>query len=630
MIPLHVIWIAIKVILGLGYSVGYFHTLQSYRQSTMAWKRMLLVGLAVGVIFAAVAEPTQIPKTISSLVEECFHHNSRTLYLVGLEKLAAYESYLALPHPKVIVQSGYSIGTPDESSLIVMYMDCSTLSNLLIQFKAIMRDFTRIVRNGKYIVLVEDAYLSNGNLAVAIELGSAFSTYNVVYWCVTGLHQAEELQYTLFFASSVYFMNGPLTYAPAFEWNRGLLRNATFDIYALAMTSFPYTHFQGKHRPFCGIDVNIFETVMERIGCQLKVRILQPTDSIDNDIAVITRSLHRSKADVMMTRRHVNVGILPVVYIPDITYYCLVAPRTTQIDLTQSLLRPFSGTVWWFIVVCTVLISAFDELSKQHTRLGRLAQQLFARQPIASFYRICLAVISFVLIESYLATVTSFFLAYRFVPDAKTLEEFFATGIPIRLPEGMVRFLRNLEPRLKDRIMARGVGASVCSPYSTQCAHLESFAMASYQISENVGIDPVSGRKRSYIVPEMVTRYSYLSYAFARGSPLTDLVAMYLRWMYEAGLMGLFRHQYEQYLQPTVHVHTVVDSSLEFEHLMSLWICVSIGWGVSCGVFVMEMGHGWLQRVLKGRRQVAGNAGKQAWCKVGNKTGPMPGTKSVQ
>ncbi|XP_041763204.1 uncharacterized protein LOC121588844 [Anopheles merus] len=596
----------------------------------MAWKRMVLVGLAVGVIFAAATEPTQVPKAISTLVEECFHHNSRTLYLVGLEKLATYESYLALPYPKVIVQSGFSIGTPDETSLIVMYVDCSTLSNLHIQFKAIMRDFTRIVRNGKYIVLVEDAYLPKGNVAVAIELGSAFSTYNVVYWCVTGLRRAAELQYTLFFASRVYFMNGSLTYAPAFEWNRGLLRNVTFDIYAQALISFPYTHFQGEHRSFGGIDVNIFETVMERIGCQLQVRIVQPTDSRENDIADITGSLHRLKADVMMTRRHVDVGILPVVYIPDITYYCLVAPRTTQIDLTQSLLRPFSGAVWWFIVVCTVMISALNELSKQHTRLGRLGQQLFARQPIASFYRICLAIISFVLIESYLATVTSFFLAYRFVPDAKTLDEFFTTGIPIRLQEGMDAFLNNLEPRLRDPIMARGVGASVCAPFSSQCAHLESFAMASYEISENVGIDPVSGRKRSYIVPEMVARYSYLSYAFARGSPLTDLVAMYLWWMYEAGLMGLFRHQYEQYLQPSVHLLTVVDSSLEFEHLMSLWICVSIGWGVSCGVFVVEVGHGWLQRVLKGRRQVAGNAGKQAWCNVANKTGPIAGTKSVQ
>ena len=264
-----------------------------------------------------------------------------------------------------------------------------------------MRNFTRIVRNGKYIVLVEDAYLPKGNLAVAIELGSAFSTYNVVYWCVTGLHRAAELQYTLFFASNVYFMNGPLTYAPPFEWNRGLLRNVTFDIYAQALITFPYTHFQGENFSFCGIDVNIFDTIMERIGCLLQVRIVQPTDSRENDIADITGSLHRLKADVMMTRRHVDVGILPVVYI----------------DLTQSLLRPFSGAVWWFIVVCTVLISALNELSQQHTRLGRLAQQLFTRQPIASFYRICFAVISFVLIESYLATVTSFFLAYRFVPD---------------------------------------------------------------------------------------------------------------------------------------------------------------------------------------------------------------------
>uniref|UniRef100_A0A182UAC8 Uncharacterized protein n=1 Tax=Anopheles melas TaxID=34690 RepID=A0A182UAC8_9DIPT len=272
----------------------------------------------------------------------------------------------------------------------------------------------------------------------------------------------------------------------------------------------------------------------------------------------------------MLTRRHVDTGILPVVYIAEATYFSLVAPHNTEINLPQSLLRPFSYEVWLFIVGCAVVISILNELSQYDTRMGVWLRWIYSYPTLPSFYSICFTLISFVLIESYLATVTSFFLAYRFVPDAKTLEDFFATDIPIRLEEGMDTFLNNLEPRVSDLIVARGVRGTECEEFSSGCAHLDTFARAWVRIKELVGVDPISGRKRSYIVLEMVARYSCMSYAFARDSPLTVVVAVYLRWMYEAGLVRLFHQDYEQYLQPNDYEHTHEDS-LAFEHLMSLW-----------------------------------------------------------
>uniref|UniRef100_A0A182Q948 Uncharacterized protein n=1 Tax=Anopheles farauti TaxID=69004 RepID=A0A182Q948_9DIPT len=129
------------------------------------------------------------------------------------------------------------------------------------------------------------------------------------------------------------------------------------------------------------------------------------------------------------------------------------------------------------------------------------------------------------------------------------------------------------------------------------------FARAAFIINENIPSDPVTGRKPSYIVPEMVASFNYLSYAFARGSLLTDLVAVYLRRMYEAGLVHFYHRQYEQYLAPYEHTHTVVDRSLEFEHLMSVWICISLGWGISLCVFILEVMFSWSEKLCRRRWQ---------------------------
>uniref|UniRef100_A0A182SVR1 Ionotropic glutamate receptor L-glutamate and glycine-binding domain-containing protein n=1 Tax=Anopheles maculatus TaxID=74869 RepID=A0A182SVR1_9DIPT len=535
-----------------------------------------------------------------------------------MEKLAAYQSYLALPYPKVILRRGVSIGTPDETCLLVMYVDCSSQKAMFAALEKMMQEFTKIVRNGKYIVLVDDAYLPKGNVPISISLGSFFATYNIVYWGMTGLRQAEELQYTLFFASRVYYMTSPLTHGPVFEWNRGLLRNTTFEIYGQAVNAFPYTHSQGGGQ-FRGIDMSIFENVMERIGCLLQVLVVGKTEDTDSDIEQIMNRLHQMRLDVMLTRRDVKEGTLPVVYIPDFTYYCLVAPRYTQIDLTRSLLRPFSSDVWWFIVSCGVGIHLAKEVSKYDTAVRAFVRRLnLTAKPFLSFYRISFAIICFVLFESYLAKVTSYFLTYRFLPDAKTLDEFYATGIPIRLEHGSDRFLQFLEPRARDLIVARGVSSAECDEFSRACAHLDSFARASYVINENIDVDPVTGRKQSYIVPEMIANYNYLSYCFARGSTLTDLVAVYLQRMYETGLMRLYQRQYEQYLLPNNYAHVVAESSLQFAHLMSLWICVSVGWGLSVSVFAMELVLSWLVRMSrKGRtfRKVHRVIKKRGWHK---------------
>ncbi|XP_040158145.1 uncharacterized protein LOC120897370 [Anopheles arabiensis] len=306
--------------------------------------------------------------------------------------MVSYRSYLALPYPKVIVQSGVSIGMPDESSLIVLFVDCRTRSFMYNTLSMILRDFNRIVRNGKYLVLVEDALLRHGNGSIPADLGHFFATYNIVYWCVTGFRHATVLQYSLYLARHVHTIGSKLTYAPVFEWRRGLWRYERSTINGIAFTSFPYVYLRGEE--YRGIDVTVMFTIIKKLGYVLELRVVEPTDNSDSDVVHIVDSLSRIKDDIMLTRRHVDAGILPVVCIAEATYFCLVAPRAAEINLTQSLLRPFSYEVWLFIVGCAVAISVLNELSQYDTRMGVWLRWICSCPPLPSFYSTCFAVIS--------------------------------------------------------------------------------------------------------------------------------------------------------------------------------------------------------------------------------------------
>ncbi|KFB53582.1 hypothetical protein ZHAS_00021818 [Anopheles sinensis] len=549
---------------------------------------VILIPMVCGSIVQQPVEANGLPGTLGRLIGECFDRDTRTLYLVGLEQLDNFENYLALPYPKVIIPQATPIGVPDEAALVLMYLPVNSRDTLRRLMKIIMQRWSKIVRNAKYLVLMEDAYLAKPQTVVPTELGIVFATYNIVYWCVTGFRRAESLQYLVPFALASYFMESPVQYGSAFEWNRGRIPNVSQDILAQATLTFPYTHHMGGG-VLRGIDLEIFENLLNHLNHRLVVEIIGNAGDLEEEREKMNTRLHEMHVDLMITRKDVAPETLPVIYVSDVSYYCLIAPRSTVLDLTQSLLRPFSTELWTCVAVTGLLISGLLVLAKRCAYVGILVRRAFDCKPLVSILTTSYAIVRFILLESYLAKVTSFFLAYRFLPDANTLDEFFATGIPIWLPTAYDLFVESLSDDLRSRVLERALGDDKCMDFSAGCAQMESFARATYVINHDLPVDPVTGRKPFYIVPEMLASYTHLGYAFARGSALVDLFAVYLRWMHEAGLVQLYYRQYEQYLMRDRFIQKPVDQSLEFDHLMSVWICVSLGWGVSFVVFLVEL-----------------------------------------
>ncbi|XP_058120962.1 uncharacterized protein LOC131285006 [Anopheles ziemanni] len=546
--------------------------------------------MVYGSIVQQPVEANGLPGTLGRLIGECFDRDTRTLYLVGLEQLHNFQNYLALPYPKVIIPQATPIGMPDEAALVLIYLPVNSKEELRSSMRIIMHSWSKIVRNGKYVVLMEDAYLVKPRVAVPMELGIVFATYNIVYWCVTGFRRAENLQYWVPFALSAYFMENPVQYGSAFEWTRGRLPNVSLEIYGQATLTFPYTHHIGGGL-LRGIDLEIFVNLLHHLNHRLRVEIVEYAGDVEEERDKMTNRLHEMKVDLMITRKDVVPETLPVIYVPEVSYYCLIAPRSTVLDLTQSLLRPFSTELWMCVTVAGLLISGLLALAK-HTKcanVGTLVRWSFQCKPLASILATTYAIVRFILLESYLAKVTSFFLAYRFQPDANTLDEFFATDIPIWLPTGYNHFVERLGDDLRSRILERALDDDKCMDFSARCAQMDSFARATYVVNHDLPADPVTGRKPFYIVPEMLASYTHLGYAFARGSALVDLFAVYLRRMHEAGLVQLYYRQYEQYLMRDRLMQKPVDQSLEFDHLLSVWICVSLSWGVSFVVFLVEL-----------------------------------------
>uniref|UniRef100_A0A182IP95 Ionotropic glutamate receptor L-glutamate and glycine-binding domain-containing protein n=1 Tax=Anopheles atroparvus TaxID=41427 RepID=A0A182IP95_ANOAO len=548
----------------------------------------IFIPVAFGALVHRPPVDENLPGALGRFIDECFERNSRTLYLVGLEQLHNYRSYLALPYPKLVIPKDNSIGCPDESALVVMYLSANSRESLRKSMAAIMQDYTEVYRNGKYLVLMEDYLLAKPHVVVPIELGLVFATYNIVHWCVTGYRRAENLQYTVLSALNFYYMEYPVQYGSLYEWDRGWMPNVSQTINAQATLSFPYTYRKdgGSLR---GIDVDIFKDFLQHFNFQLEVHIIGETTNITKDRERITSGLQRMLVDVMMTRKDVLPRTLPLVYVSGVSYYCLIVPRSTALDLIRSLRGPFSSELWICVIVAALLICGLSELAKRESRMALFVRRVFLRKPMASFLTSFYEIVQFVLVESYLAKVTCFFLVYRFQPDAKTLDEFFATGMPIRLPIGYERFVKSLGTDVRSRILERAVPAWECAEFSSTCADIASFAYATYAINNKLSVDPVSGRKPFYIVPEMLTSYSHMAYAFARGSTMVDLFAVYLRRMDEAGLVQFYHRRYEQYLRPDQQYHTSGDESLEFGHFMSVWICLSLGWVVSFAVFVLEL-----------------------------------------
>uniref|UniRef100_A0A182PUN2 Uncharacterized protein n=1 Tax=Anopheles epiroticus TaxID=199890 RepID=A0A182PUN2_9DIPT len=184
-----------------------------------------------------------------------------------------------------------------------------------------------------------------------------------------------------------------------------------------------------------------------------------------------------------------------------------------------------------FILYVTKLLIEGD------TKAGKLLRTCVHGGSLLRFVKITLSFIEFILIESYLARVTSLLLVHRFKPEPQTLAEFFASGIPIQMLSEHHAFINALPVNISSAILERTVMVPELKRTSQTHAYLDTVGWAKFIIAMQQKTDPISGRKASYILPEMLSGYPAAYKVKRAGAPLRDCIAIHLEWMRAFGFI---------------------------------------------------------------------------------------------
>uniref|UniRef100_A0A182MBA5 Uncharacterized protein n=1 Tax=Anopheles culicifacies TaxID=139723 RepID=A0A182MBA5_9DIPT len=196
--------------------------------------------------------------------------------------------------------------------------------------------------------------------------------------------------------------------------------------------------------------------------------------------------------------------------------------------------------------------------------------------------------IKFVLLECYLARVTSLLLVYRYEQDPETLEQFFATDIPIQMLPEHKTFIDTLAPAVSQAILNRAVLVSGLDKVSNTFAYIDSVGRATYTIALLQSLDPSTGRKLSYILPEPLATYP-AAYLFARtAAPLRDCVAIHLDWMRAFGYVKLTDRMNNVLLDADMRRVLISEQLVHVEHMVPLLVFLALGWTISVVAFVGE------------------------------------------
>uniref|UniRef100_A0A182FDD5 Ionotropic glutamate receptor C-terminal domain-containing protein n=1 Tax=Anopheles albimanus TaxID=7167 RepID=A0A182FDD5_ANOAL len=275
-----------------------------------------------------------------------------------------------------------------------------------------------------------------------------------------------------------------------------------------------------------------------------------------------------------------------------IAFWCMTGERYGT-TMKYSVSAAFGNTLWIAIGCAIGLGQIVLYLAKTSTKLGRWIRQAFWRPPLNSFFHITTEVLVFILIESYLAQVTSYLLVHRFHRDPITLEEFFATDIPIRYTDQQRTVFYALDANLSDRFLERAVPETTCEEFSEGCAHLDTVERATFFINNRVPFDLISGQKSSFILPEMLKSIR-AQYLFARGAtPFRDYFDLHLHWLRAFGFMDYTRRPYDYSLEAHWKRYVITNDLIQTKHMVPFWIFVGIGWSISVAVFLGERWPPW-------------------------------------
>uniref|UniRef100_A0A182Q2A1 Ionotropic glutamate receptor C-terminal domain-containing protein n=1 Tax=Anopheles farauti TaxID=69004 RepID=A0A182Q2A1_9DIPT len=528
-----------------------------------------------------------VPKPLEHFFHEALESNINTLYLRDVSRVMFFDYLTTLPIAKVLLDAQKPLGMPLERSLVVLGiwgpLVMGTLSRAV---HTATSEFKTLPAGAKYLVLMEDQDLRVADRSIAIALGTEFATRGIIDWCVTGHRTASFMSYAAIFSNQPYGVHAALNFSKAYGFNR-IKHLDKVHLSGIATESFPYSYYY-KSNELEGKDINVFDHMIWPMKTTYVIFSMVDDDNPRQLTDHIVQLLIYRRVDFLVTRKQMDHGMLPLLYPSANVYFCLVAPRIAAIDLTGSLTRPFDWELWLLIGSMIAFLLAGQMLCQLNQSVQRKINHLLRSEPTGSLISVSFASFTFLLLECYLAKVTSFFLVYRFRADCDTLEEFFAQNIPIRLPDEHLALLSWINPDVAQSIRDRAVNASSCEEFSDQCAHLDTIDRATFMINNRVEIDTLVGHKPSYIVRETLG-LSHQVYVYARGFPLIVQFHHALRRVYETGFVVRYDRLHQQRMFHGMNKLIAEDKSLRYEHLVSLWLFYGFGLLFATFMFMVEL-----------------------------------------
>lgn len=223
----------------------------------------------------------------------------------------------------------------------------------------------------------------------------------------------------------------------------------------------------------------------------------------------------------------------------------LIIPETLQGPFFEHLLRPFSTSSWFVILVtlCTVWI------------LNRKLNQYFPRNMLMMLFfgsatpehrlkrterlvLVSLDIMMFVLSESYLAIMLSFILTHRYEAHLQTLDDFEKSTIPLCMYQGDDPIHLKMLSQMTSIDLTKHATASFSSAewYNVEwCSRLMRYDAADAFLRSKLNNNDKKSNRKFYMLPQHVI-YSMRTHSMPRQRPFAKLFDLIQRWTIEAGL----------------------------------------------------------------------------------------------
>uniref|UniRef100_A0A182QNU9 Uncharacterized protein n=1 Tax=Anopheles farauti TaxID=69004 RepID=A0A182QNU9_9DIPT len=276
--------------------------------------------------------------------------------------------------------------------------------------------------------------------------------------------------------------------------------------------------------------------------------------------------------DLIATRDMVVNDGLPKIYLGSRDYFCLMVPRPLQLHFIDALLQPFQNEVW---ILIGVLVGLRIVVGMLHV-VGIYPKIIFhLEQPWYEWLTLASDVLTFLLVEAYLAQVTSLLLTLRYVEGPKSLDQFLAANISILEPFGQELSLAQVKPAQRALLKTRMVQRTTEERRSIalEDAYLEIRSRVMFLPSGKEPIDPVTGRRNYYILDEPLAVMRF-QYSFTKDTAFKMVAERCLLQYEENGLRMHMDRFFERWakIEHMRKQNGLNGTVLGFADLRSLWI----------------------------------------------------------